>query len=205
MIHQNQNKQIMAIPVNNQSKPVKFFMDQLHLCKQVKSLFLCDLSKLNIQPSQESCLIALANNQYLDTIHLCQFTISRPQELLYQIQSNHYLLYLADHQYPVYNCTGNNWSRFSIPAGISFHTLDNECDLNLKEHQINYQAYYQPPPVIKLFAISSVSNQLRKSSIKTQTIIQLVAFCILSFLAIIVTIQYVLMCVNRPCLIQLSL
>jgi hypothetical protein len=101
MIPQNQNKQILAIPINNQSEPVQFSMDQLQLCKHVKSLFLCDISKLNIQLTQESCLIALAHKQYLDAVHLCQFTIYRPQEIIYPIQSNQYLLYLATHQYPV--------------------------------------------------------------------------------------------------------
>jgi len=119
LIPQNQNKQLLAIPINDQSKPVQFSMDQLHHCKQVKSLFLCDNAKLNIQPTNKSCLIALAHKQYLDAVHLCKFTIFRPNKLLYQIQSNQYFLYLAKHQYPVYNYNRNNWSRPSPPE---FHS-----------------------------------------------------------------------------------
>jgi len=56
--------------------------------QQVKSLFLCDISKLNLKPTQESCLIALACKQFLDAVHLCQFSINQPNKLLYQIQPN---------------------------------------------------------------------------------------------------------------------
>ncbi len=95
MIPQNQNEQVLAIPIKDQSEPVEFSMDQMHVCKQVKFLFLCYLSKLNIQPTQESCLIAFANKQYLDTVHLCQLTISCPQEILYQTECH---LSLKEHQ-----------------------------------------------------------------------------------------------------------
>ena len=61
---QNQNDQILAIPINAQSEPIQFSMKQLHLCQQVNSLFICDLDKMTIVPTQESCLIALANKQY---------------------------------------------------------------------------------------------------------------------------------------------
>jgi hypothetical protein len=97
LIPQNQNEQILAIPINDQSEPIQFSMEQLHSCKQVISLLFCDLDNLTIQPTQESCLIALANKQYLGATHLCQFTISCPLKLLYQLQSDQYLLYLADH------------------------------------------------------------------------------------------------------------
>ncbi len=184
MIPQNQNEQLLAIPINDQSKPVQFSMDQLHLCKQVKSLFLCDNAKLNIQPTNKSCSIALAHKQYLDAVHLCKFTIFRPNKLLYQIQLNQYFLYLAKHQYPIYNYNRNNWSR-SIPARISLLTIHVECDLNLKEHQIKSQAYTNFQPVIEHFNISSVSSNFRKSSIQTQTIVKLIAFCTLSLMSII--------------------
>jgi hypothetical protein len=156
-------------------------------------------------PTHKSCLIALANKQYLDATHLCNFSISRPNELLYQIQPDQYLLYSADHQFQVYQCTGNNWSGLSITAGISLLTLSDKCNLNLTEHQINYQAYYQSTPVIKILSISSVYNRTRKYYTKTQTIIELVAFCILIFLSIISAIHAICNRVNRPRLIQIPL
>jgi hypothetical protein len=202
---QNQNDQILVIPINDQSEPIQFSMKQLHLCQQVNSLFICDLNQMTIVPTQESCLIALANKQYSDATHLCNFSISHPNELLYQLQSDQYLLYSAEHQSHVYQCTGNNWSGLSITAGISLLILSNECNLNLTEHQINYQAYYQPIPVIELLSIVSVPTRTRKFYTKTQTIIKLVACCILLFLSLVAAIRAIFNHVNRPRLIQLPL
>ena len=202
---QNQYDQILAIPINEDSTPIQFSTKQLHLCKQVNSLFICNLEYMTTVATHESCLIALANKQYLDAIHLCNFSISRPNELLYQIQPDQYLLYSADHQSQVYQCTGNNWSGLSITAGISLLNLSDECNLNLTEHQIHHQAYYQSTPVIELFGIASVPKQIWKSYTKTQTITELVTFCILVLLAIIVTIRVIIKRVNRQRLIQLPL
>jgi hypothetical protein len=186
VLPQNQYDQILAIPINEDSRPIQFSTKQLHLCKQVNSLFLCDLfEQITTVPTHESCLIALANKQYKDAIHLCNFTISRPNELLYQIQPEQYLLYSADHQPQVYQCAGNNWSGLTITAGISILTVSDECNLNLTEHQINYQASYQSNPVIEILPISSVYNRTRNYYIKTQTIIELVACSILLFLSFI--------------------
>jgi hypothetical protein len=124
---QNQYDQILAIPINEDSKPIQFSTKQLHLCQHMNSLFVCDLEH------------------------------------------------------------------------------SDECNLNLTEHQINYQAYYQPIPVIELLSISSVNNHTRKYYPKTQTIIKLVAFCILIFLSIISAIRAIFNGVNRPRLIQLPL
>jgi hypothetical protein len=154
----DQYDQILAIPINEGSQPIQFSTEQLHLCQQVNSLFICNLEHMTTVPTHESCFIALANKQYLYAIHLCNFSISHPKELLYQIQPDQYLLYSADHQPQVYQCTGNNWSGLSITAGISLLILSDKCNLNLTEHQINCQAYYQPIPVIELLSISSVSN-----------------------------------------------
>jgi hypothetical protein len=206
VLPQNQYDQILAIPINEDSRPIQFSTKQLHLCKQVNSLFLCDLfEQITTVPTHESCLIALANKQYKDAIHLCNFTISRPNELLYQIQPEQYLLYSADHQPQVYQCAGNNWSGLTITAGISILTVSDECNLNLTEHQINYQASYQSNPVIEILPISSVYNRTRNYYIKTQTIIELVACSILLFLSLIAAIRAICNRVNRPHLIQLPL
>jgi hypothetical protein len=206
VLPQNQYDQILAIPINEDSRPIQFSTKQLHLCKQVNSLFLCDLfEQITTVPTQDSCLIALANKQYKDAIHLCNFTISRPNELLYQIQPEQYLLYSADHQPQVYQCNGNNWSGLTITAGISILTVSDECNLNLTEHQINYQAYYQSNPVIEILPISSVYNRTRSYYIKTQTIIELVACSILLFLSFIAAIRAIFNRVNRPRLLQLPL
>jgi hypothetical protein len=206
VLPQNQYDQILAIPINEDSRPIQFSTKQLHLCKQVNSLFLCDLfEQITTVPTHESCLIALANKQYKDAIHLCNFTISRPNELLYRIQPEQYLLYSANHQPQVYQCTGNNWSGLTITAGISILTVSDECNLNLTEHQINYQAYYQSNPVIEILPISSVYNRTRNYYIKTQTIIELVACSILLFLSLIAAIRAICNRVNRPHLIQLPL
>jgi hypothetical protein len=206
VLPQNQYDQILAIPINEDSRPIQFSTKQLHLCKQVNSLFLCDLfEQITTVPTQDSCLIALANKQYKDAIHLCNFTISRPNELLYQIQPEQYLLYSADHQPQVYQCKGNNWSGLTITAGISILTVSDECNLNLTEHQINYQAYYQSTPVIEILPISSVYNRTRKYYIKTQTIIELVACSILLFLSFIAAIRAIYHRVNRPRLLQFPL
>jgi tellurite resistance protein TehA-like permease len=66
-------------------------------------------------------------------------------------------------------------------------------------------APYQLILVIKLFSIASVMNQPRKSYTKTQTIIELVVFCILIFLSIIVSFCVIIIHVNRPRLIQIPL
>jgi hypothetical protein len=155
---QNQYDQLLAIPIKEESEPIQFSTKQLHLCQQVNSLFICNLEHMTTVPTQESCLIALANKRYSDATHLCDFSISRPNELLYQLQPDQYLLYSADHQSQVYQFTGNTWSGLSITAGISVLILSNECNLNLTEHQINHQAYYQPTPVIKLLSIVSVPS-----------------------------------------------
>jgi hypothetical protein len=185
----------LAIPINEDSRPIQFSTKQLHLCKQVNSLFLCDLfEQITTVPTQDSCLFALANKQYKDAIHLCNFTISRPNELLYQIQPEQYLLYSADHQPQVYQCKGNNWSGLTITAGISILTVSDECNLNLTEHQITSQAYYQSTPVIEMLPISSVYNRTRNYYIKTQTIIELVACSILLFLSFIAAIRAIVHC-----------
>jgi hypothetical protein len=160
---------------------------------------------MNTVPTHESCLFALANKQYLDANNLCNFSISCSNKLLYQIQPEQYLLYSADHQSQVYQCTGNNWSGLSITAGISLLILSDECNLNLTEHQINYQAYYPLTPVMEILSIPSVYNRTRKYYPKTLNIIKLVAFCILIFLSIISAIHAICNCVNRPRLIQLPL
>jgi len=206
VLPQNQYDQILAIPINEDSRPIQFSTKQLHLCKQVNSLFLCDLfEQITTVPTQDSCLIALANKQYKDAIHLCNFTISRPNELLYQIQPEQYLLYSADHQPQVYQCNGNNWSGLTITAGISILTVSDECNLNLTEHQITSQAYYQSTPVIEILPISSVYNRTRNYYIKTQTIIELVACSILLFLSFIAAIRAIVSRVNRPRLLQFPL
>ena len=205
VLPQNQYDQIMAIPINEDSRPIQFSIKQLHLCKQVNSLFICDLEHMTTVPTHESCLIALANKQYKDAIHLCNFSISRPNELLYRIQPEQYLIYLADHQPQVYQCTGNNWSGLTITAGISILFFSDECNLNLTEHQINYQAYYQSTPVIEILPISSVYNRTRKYYTKTQTIIELVACSILLFLSFIAAIRAIVSRVNRPRLLQFPL
>jgi hypothetical protein len=195
---QNQNEQILAIPINAQSEPIQFSMEQLHLCKQVEALFFCNLEQLTTVPTQESCLIALATKHYSAAVHLCQFSISRPIELLYQLQSEKYLLYSADRQPQVYKCLGDNWSGLTITAGISFLIFSGQCDLNLTKHRINYLANDQPVPVIELFEIASVSKQPRKFYTKMQTFIELVAFCILMFLAIIVSVCAIIKRINGP-------
>ena len=206
VLPQNQYDQILAIPINEDSRPIQFSTKQLHLCKQVNSLFLCDLfEQITTVPTQDSCLIALANKQYKDAIHLCNFTISRPNELLYQIQPEQYLLYSADHQPQVYQCNGNNWSGLTITAGISILTVSDECNLNLTEHQITSQAYYQSTPVIEILPISSVYNRTRNYYIKTQTIIELVACSILLFLSFIAAIRAIVSRVNRPRFLQFPL
>ena len=206
VLPQNQYDQILAIPINEDSRPIQFSTKQLHLCKQVNSLFLCDLfEQITTVPTHESCLIALANKQYKDAIHLCNFTISRPNELLYRIQPEQYLLYSADHQPQVYQCTGNNWSGLTITAGISILTVSDECNLNLTEHQINYQASYQSNPVIEILPISSVYNRTRNYYLKTQTIIELVACSILLFLSFIAAIRAICSRVNRSQLLQFPL
>ena len=205
VLPQNQSDQILAIPINEDSQPIQFSTKQLHLCKQVNSLFICDLEHMTTVPTHESCLIALANKQYKDAIHLCNFSISRPNELLYRIQPEQYLIYSADHQPQVYQCTGNNWSGLTITAGISILFFSNECNLNLTEHQINYQAYYQSTPVIEILPISSVYNRTRKYYTKTQTIIELVACSILLFLSLIAAIRAICNRVNRPRLLQFPL
>ena len=43
VLPQNQYDQILAIPINEDSRPIQFSTKQLHLCKQVNALFLCDL------------------------------------------------------------------------------------------------------------------------------------------------------------------
>ncbi len=101
---QNLNDQILAIPINDQSEPMQFSMEQLHLCKQVEAFFFCDLDQLTTVPTQESCLIALATKHYSAAVHLFQFSLSCPIKLLYQLQSETYLLYSADHQPQVYKC-----------------------------------------------------------------------------------------------------
>jgi hypothetical protein len=145
------------------------------------------------------------DKQYKDAIHLCNFTISRPNELLYQIQPEQYLLYSADHQPQVYQCKGNNWSGLTITAGISILTVSDECNLNLTEHQITSQAYYQSTPVIEILPISSVYNRTRNYYIKTQNIIELVTCSILLFLSFIAAIRAIVNRVNRPRLLQLPL
>jgi hypothetical protein len=202
---QNQYDQILAIPINEDSQPIQFSTKQLHLCKQVNSLFICDLEHMTTVPTHESCLIALANKHYLDAIRLCNFSISRPNELLYRIQPEQYLIYSAEHQPQVYQCTGNNWSGLTITAGISILFFSDECNLNLTEHQINNQAHYQSTPVIELLPISSVYNRTRKYYTKTQTIIELVACSILLFLSFIAAIRAICNRVNRPRLLQLPL
>ena len=158
-------------------------------------------SFVNINPQSNTDF-----TQVTCTVHFYyNFSISRPNELLYQIQPEHYLIYSAEHQPQVYQCTGNNWSGLTITAGISILFFSDECNLNLTEHQINTQAHYQSTPVIEILPISSVYNRTRKYYTKTQTIIELVACSILLFLSFIAAIRAICNRVNRPRLLQLPL
>ena len=163
MIPQNQNEQILAFPINEQSEPVEFSKDQMHLCKQIQYIYYCDIEKMKIKTTEDSCLIALANKNYLAGLDLCNFTISNHRELVYQIKPDLYLLYSADHQHPVYKCTENTWSRISITAGISFVNLKHECQLNLNEHVIKHQALTKFVPEIELLKISTVYKDQTKT------------------------------------------
>jgi hypothetical protein len=163
MIPQNQNEQILAFPINDQSEPVQFSKDQMHLCKQIQYIYYCDIEKMKIKTTEDSCLIALANKNYLAGLDLCNFTISNHRELVYQIKPDLYLLYSADHQHPVYKCTENTWSRISITAGISFVNLKHECQLNLNEHVIKHQALTKFVPEIELLKISTVHKDQTKT------------------------------------------
>jgi len=163
MIPQNQNEQILAFPINEQSEPVQFSKDQMHLCKQIQYIYYCDIEKMKIKTTEDSCLIALANKNYLAGLDLCNFTISNHRELVYQIKPDLYLLYSADHQHPVYKCTENTWSRISITAGISFVNLKHECQLNLNEHVIKHQALTKFVPEIELLKISTVYKDQTKT------------------------------------------
>jgi hypothetical protein len=163
MIPQNQNEQILAFPINDQSEPVQFSKDQMHLCKQIQYIYYCDIEKMKIKTTEDSCLIALANKNYLAGLDLCNFTISNHRELVYQIKPDLYLLYSADHQHPVYKCTENTWSRISITAGISFVNLKHECQLNLNEHVIKHQALTKFVPEIELLKISTVYKDQTKT------------------------------------------
>ena len=163
MIPQNQNEQILAFPINEQSEPVQFSKDQMHLCKQIQYIYYCDIEKMKIKTTEDSCLIALANKNYLAALDLCNFTISNHRELVYQIKPELYLLYSADHQHPVYKCTENTWSRISITAGISFVNLKHECQLNLNEHVIKHQALTKFVPEIELLKISTVYKDQTKT------------------------------------------
>ena len=163
MIPQNQNEQILAFPINEQSEPVQFSKDQMHLCKQIQYIYYCDIEKMKIKTTEDSCLIALANKNYLAGLDLCNFTISNHRELVYQIKPDLYLLYSADHQHPVYKCTENTWSRISITAGISFVNLKHECQLNLNEHVIKHQALTKFVPEIDILKISTVYKDQTKT------------------------------------------
>ena len=163
MIPQKQNEQILAFPINEQSEPVQFSKDQMHLCKQIQYIYYCDIEKMKIKTTEDSCLIALANKNYLAGLDLCNFTISNHRELVYQIKPDLYLLYSADHQHPVYKCTENTWSRISITAGISFVNLKHECQLNLNEHVIKHQALTKFVPEIELLKISTVHKDQTKT------------------------------------------
>ena len=163
MIPQNQNEQILAFPINEQSEPVQFSKDQMHLCKQIQYIYYCDIEKMKIKTTEDSCLIALVNKNYLAALDVCNFTISNHRELVYQIKPELYLLYSADHQHPVYKCTENTWSRISITAGISFVNLKHECQLNLNEHVIKHQALTKFVPEIELLKISTVYKDQTKT------------------------------------------
>jgi hypothetical protein len=163
MIPQNQNEQILAFPINEQSEPVQFSKDQMHLCKQIQYIYYCDIEKMKIKTTEDSCLIALANKNYLAGLDLCNFTISNHRELVYQIKPDLYLLYSADHQHPVYKCTENTWSRISITAVISFVNLKHECQLNLNEHVIKHQALTKFVPEIDILKISTVYKDQTKT------------------------------------------
>jgi len=182
MIPQNQNEQILAFPINEQSEPVQFSKDQMHLCKQIQYIYYCDIEKMKIKPTEDSCLIALANKNYLAGLDLCNFTISNHRELVYQIKPDLYLLYSADHQHPVYKCTENTWSRISITAGISFVNLKHECQLNLNEHVIKHQALTKFVPEIELLKISNVyKDQTKTPNFKPPTIIDVFWYLISAF------------------------
>ena len=163
MIPQNQKEEVLAFPINDQSEPVQFSKDQMHLCKQIQYIYYCDIEKMKIKTTEDSCLIALANKNYLAGLDLCNFTISNHRELVYQIKPDLYLLYSADHQHPVYKCTENTWSRISITAGISFVNLKHECQLNLNEHVIKHQALTKFVPEIELLKISTVYKDQTKT------------------------------------------
>ena len=172
MIPQNQNEQILAFPINEQSEPVQFSNDQMHLCKQIQYIYYCDIEKMKIKTTEDSCLIALVNKNYLAALDVCNFTISNHRELVYQIKPELYLLYSADHQHPVYKCTENTWSGLSIQAGISFVHLKPQCRLNLNHHFIKDQALTHIVPEIELLRISNVyKDQTKTPNFKPPTII----------------------------------
>jgi hypothetical protein len=172
MIPQNQKEEILAFPINDQSEPVQFSKDQMHLCKRMQYIYYCDIEKMKIKTTEDSCLIALVNKNYLAALDVCNFTISNHRELVYQIKPELYLLYSADHQHPVYKCTENTWSGLSIQAGISFVHLKPQCRLNLNHHFIKDQALTHIVPEIELLRISNVyKDQTKTPNFKPPTII----------------------------------
>jgi hypothetical protein len=97
---QNQNDQILAIPIKAQSEPIQFSMKQLSTCQQVNLLFICDINQMTTAPTQESCLIALANKQYSDATHslslvLTNLSINSNLTNIYYTQPNINIKYIS--------------------------------------------------------------------------------------------------------------
>jgi hypothetical protein len=126
---------LLAIPIIFASEPFKFPLLLLSACPQVKNVFHCNFSTLNIIPKNESCFIAIAQKQFSKAEQLYIFQPYNAKTVL-PIQPNLYLIYLETMQFPVCKCNSYLWNQTCIEAGISLNIVPLKCELNLQHHQI---------------------------------------------------------------------
>ena len=187
--------QVLAIPINDNSDAFQFDirqLDQFGFCTTVKSLRLCKVSQLQIKPANESCLLALARQQYKEALTSCTFAPFQPLEVIYPLTPSKFILYSAENQSPVYNCTGNQWRGLNIDSKISLITMHPECDLKISEHQIYATDMLAQRPVMEYLSLSTNLTEQKKPKIQTSTIINFTVFCLLTLLAIASIIKFII-------------
>jgi len=165
---------LLAMPINDDSEPLDINFSKLLLCSQVKTLYHCDFSTLDILPPDESCLHAIAHKNFSKVEERCLFEYYENHHLIpildekdidytffdinrvIPINNETVLVYSMSEKVPTYNCEGYVWNRTWIDAGISILTLPSHCDFKLGNTQIRPYELVNSTPVIELFTIPTV-------------------------------------------------
>jgi hypothetical protein len=127
--------QILALSTSEIRMSAQFPATNLLGCNQVSHVYLCDKTGIINKKLDQSCLGVLYNQQFDITRTLCPMKIINPEEIIYRLNNNHYLVYTLVGQTIPINCPGKSSEKF-LQREISEFLLIPGCKTSLQHHYV---------------------------------------------------------------------